>query len=93
MGDARNEGGHPFSMVPVEVTVSVGRARPKIADLLKLERNAVLILDRKVEDPVELYVGDKLIARGDLIEQEGDQAGQLAVRLTEIAGPADDGTR
>lgn len=92
MADTRNEGSHPFSMVPVEVTVSVGRARPRIADLLKLERHAVLVLDRKVEDPVELYIGDKLIARGDLIEQEGEQAGQLAVRLTEIAGQAEDGT-
>lgn len=87
MSDALNEAGHPFSQVPVEVTVSVGRARPRISDLLKLERHAVLPLDRNVEDPVELYVGDKLIARGDLIEQEGDQAGQLAVRLTEITSP------
>ena len=86
MPDPHNDTGHPFSQVPVEVTVSVGRARPRIAELLRLEKHAVLSLDRKVEDPVELYVGDKLIARGDLIEQEGDQEGQLAVRLTEIAG-------
>ena len=85
MADATNENGHPFSQVPVEVIVSVGRARPKIADLLKMERHAVLALDRKVEDPVELYVGDKLIARGDLIEQDGENSGKLAVRLTEIA--------
>ncbi|MDV7141359.1 FliM/FliN family flagellar motor switch protein [Tropicimonas sp. TH_r6] len=86
MSDISNETGHPFSQVPVEVQVSVGRARPRISELLKLERNAVLPLDRKVEDPVELYVGDKLIARGELIEQEGDGEGQLAVRLIEIAG-------
>ncbi|PKP66937.1 MAG: hypothetical protein CVT83_09015, partial [Alphaproteobacteria bacterium HGW-Alphaproteobacteria-5] len=34
---------------------------------------------------VELYVGGKLIARGELTELSGDQAGQLAVRLTEVA--------
>jgi flagellar motor switch protein FliN/FliY len=45
----------------------------------------VLPLDRRVDDPVELYVGDRLIARGELEEMEGDQAGQLAVRLTEVA--------
>lgn len=89
MADMMKDSGHPFSQVPVEVTVSVGRARPRIAELLKLERHAVLTLDRKVEDPVELYVGDKLIARGDLIEQDGDHEGQLAVRLTEIAGLGD----
>ena len=42
-------------------------------------------LDRRVEDPVELYVGDKLIARGDLEELDGPQKGLLAVRLTELA--------
>ena len=45
----------------------------------------MLVLDRRVADPVELYVGDKLIARGELEELEGAQAGQLAVRLTEVA--------
>lgn len=90
MADGMHDTGHPFSQVPVEVTVSVGRTRPKISDLLKLEKHAVLALDRKVEDPVELYIGDKLIARGDLIEQDGENAGQLAVRVTEIAGQGKD---
>ena len=48
-------------------------------------RDAVLTLDRRVDDPVELYVGDRLIARGELQELDGDQAGLLAVRLTEVA--------
>ncbi len=75
----------PFSQVPIEVVISVGRARPQIRDLLRLQRDAVLILDRRVDDPVELYVGDRLIARGELTELDGDHAGQLAVRLTEVA--------
>ncbi|WP_116132961.1 FliM/FliN family flagellar motor C-terminal domain-containing protein [Tropicimonas sp. IMCC34043] len=82
---AERDPGSPFTQVPVDVIVSVGHARPRIADLLRLERNAVLLLDRRVDDPVELYIGDKLIARGELIEQDGAQEGQLAVRLTEIA--------
>ena len=76
---------NPFAQVPIEVTISVGRARPMVRDLLRLSRDAVLPLDRRVDDPVELYVGDRLIARGELQEMEGDQAGQLAVRLTEVA--------
>jgi flagellar motor switch protein FliN/FliY len=76
---------NPFSQVPIEVTISVGRARPLVRDLLRLSKDAVLQLDRRVDDPVELYVGDRLIARGELIEQEGEHAGQLAVRLTEVA--------
>ncbi len=77
--------GHPFSSVPIEITISVGKARPMIRDLLALEHNSVLPLDRRVDDPVELYVGDRLIARGELEEMEGAQAGQLGVRLTEVA--------
>ncbi len=81
----RPEKTNPFENVPIEVTVSVGRARPLIRDLLSMGENAVLILDKRIEDPVDLYVGDQLVARGLLEEMEGDQAGQLAVRLTEIA--------
>jgi len=74
-----------FSSVPIEITISVGKTRPLIRDLLTLERNSVLPLDKRVDDPVELYVGERLIARGALEELEGDQPGQLAVRLTEVA--------
>jgi flagellar motor switch protein FliN/FliY len=76
---------NPFAQVPIEITISVGKARPMVRDLLKLGRDAVLALDRRVDDPVELYVGDRLIARGELQELDGDQSGQLAVRLTEVA--------
>lgn len=76
---------NPFAQVPIEVTISVGKARPLVRELLHLSRDAVLPLDRRVDDPVELYVGDRLIARGELVEMDGDQSGQLAVRLTEVA--------
>jgi len=74
----------PFSSVPIEITISVGKARPLIRELLTLKRDAVLPLDKRVDDAVELYVGERLIARGELEEMEGDNAGQLAVRLTEV---------
>lgn len=77
---------NPFTQVPIEIAVSVGRARPLVRDLLRLERDAVLVLDRRVDDPVELFIGDRLIARGELQEAE-DGSGQLAVRLTEVATP------
>ncbi len=80
---------NPFSSVPIEITVSVGKARPLIRDLLKLGKNAVLILDRRVDDSVELYVGERLIARGQLEELEGHQHGQIAVRVTEVANLQD----
>ena len=45
--------------------------------------DAILTLDKRVDDPVELYVGGRLIARGQLQEAEHGEPGQLAVRLTE----------
>ena len=69
--------------VPIEVTVSVGKARPMISEIVSLRRDSVLPLDSRVEDPVEIYVGSQLIARGELQELE-DDGGRLGVRLTEI---------
>ncbi len=81
---ARPMAANPFNRVPIEIRVSVGRARQTVRELLALRRDAVLQLDRTVNDPVELYVGDRLIARGELEEMEGE-SGQLAVRLIEVA--------
>lgn len=75
---------NPFTAVPIEVSVCVGKARPLIRDLVGLGENALLTLDSRVSDPVELYVGDRLIAKGMLEEKEDDDSGQLVVRLTEI---------
>ncbi|MEL6958422.1 MAG: FliM/FliN family flagellar motor C-terminal domain-containing protein [Pseudomonadota bacterium] len=75
---------HPLRNVPVEITISVGRARPKVRELLELGENAVLPLDKRIDDPVELLVGGRLIARGQLEQIDGDTTGQLAVRLTEV---------
>jgi len=77
---------NPFTEVPIEITVSVGRSRPTVRELLELTNDAVLPLDRAVEDPVELYVGDRLIARGELEEGEAGGAG-LVVRITEVVAP------
>ena len=85
MPDAPTESRSALSRVPVEITISVGRAHPTVAELLTLRRDAILTLDRSVSDPVELYAGDRLIGRGELQEMEGDPSGRLAVRLTEVA--------
>lgn len=74
---------NPFTDVPIEITVSVGHARPTVRELLELASDAVLPLDRGVDDPVELYVGDRLIARGELQEAE-DDGERLVVRITAV---------
>lgn len=79
------DAGSAFTNVPIEITVSVGRARPLVRDLLQLTTGSVLTLDKRLEDPVELYVGDRLIGIGALEVVEGDDQGRLAVRVTEVS--------
>ncbi|MEM6637743.1 MAG: FliM/FliN family flagellar motor switch protein [Pseudomonadota bacterium] len=74
---------NPLSQIPIEVLICVGRARPAVRTLLAMRPDSVLTLDSSSEDPVELYVGERLIARGEL--EEGEEEGSLAVRLTEVA--------
>ncbi len=75
--------GKALMNMPIEVTVSIGRARPALGKLLAMQRDEVLALDSRVDDPVELFIGDRLIARGEL-EEAVEGNGKLAVRLTEV---------
>ncbi|MEM7522243.1 MAG: FliM/FliN family flagellar motor switch protein [Pseudomonadota bacterium] len=70
--------------VPIEVIVAVGRARPLLSELVNLRRDSVLPLDSKIDDPVEIMIGDRVIARGELQEIDST-SGRLGVRLTEVA--------
>ncbi|MAY32079.1 MAG: hypothetical protein CMM86_05685 [Rhodovulum sp.] len=70
--------------VPVEITVSVGRARPAIREVLSMADGTILPLDKRMDDPVDLYIGEKLIARGVLEEIGEPGSGALGVRLTEL---------
>ena len=72
--------------LPIDIVVAVGRARPLLSELAGLRRDSVLALDSRIDDPVELLVGDKVIARGELQEIE-PETGRLGVRLTEVADP------
>lgn len=76
----------PFTEVPIEITVSVGQVRPTVQELLGLTHDSVLTLDRGIDDPVELYVGDRLIARGELQESEDDKS-VLLVRIVDVVAP------
>lgn len=67
--------------VGLQVQIILGRSRMPIAQLLKLTRGSVIELDKKIGDPVEVMINDRLVARGDLIKLPGDR---LGVSLTEI---------
>ena len=66
--------------VPVKVQAILGRARMPIGDLLKLQIGTVVELDRRVGEPVDIFVNNRLIARGEVVMIEN----VLGVTLTEI---------
>jgi flagellar motor switch protein FliN/FliY len=66
--------------VPVKVSAVLGRARMEVGELLKLGPGAVLELDRKVGEAIDIYVNDRLVARGEVVLVEE----KLGVTLTEI---------
>jgi flagellar motor switch protein FliN/FliY len=88
--DTSAEGKHRRAIfaVPVNVVVSVGQARPVIGELLAMRRDMVLPLSSRVDDPVQIMVGERVIARGEL-EEMGDDTGRLGVRLTEVVDVTD----
>ena len=78
-----------FGDVPVTLTVTVGRARLSVRELLALDRNSVVALDSRIDEPVTIHAGDRVVAKGELQELEGSPSGALAVRITEIASGDD----
>jgi flagellar motor switch protein FliN len=58
-----------------------------VSNLFKLGRGAVISLDHRVGEPVDIIVNGRVIARGEIVVVEDDNA-RLGVSLTEIVGPA-----
>jgi flagellar motor switch protein FliN/FliY len=69
--------------VPVQVSAVLGRARMDVGNLLKLGPGAVLELDRKVGEAIDIYVNNRLVARGEVVLVED----KLGVTMTEIIKP------
>src|SRR5262245_39152856 len=66
--------------VPVQVSAVLGRSRMDVAELLQLGPGTVLELDRKVGEPIDIYVNNRLVARGEVVLVED----KLGVTMTEI---------
>ena len=66
--------------VPVQVSAVLGRARMEVGELLKLGPGAVLELDRKVGEAIDIYVNNRLVARGEVVLVED----KLGVTMTEV---------
>ena len=66
--------------IPVQVTVVLGRANMLVNQLLKLGRGAVIELDKKVGEPIDIFVNNRLVARGEVVVVED----RIGVTMTEI---------
>lgn len=73
--------------IMLEVTIRLGRTRQTVAQLSALRPDDVLMLDQAVEDGVEICVGDKVIARGELTS-DGTPEDRLCVRILGAAEAA-----
>ena len=66
--------------IPVQISAVLGRATMQVSQLLKLGRGAVVELDRRVGEAIDIYVNNKLVARGEVVLVED----KLGVTMTEI---------
>jgi len=66
--------------IPVQVSAVLGKANMQVNQLLKLGRGAVVELDRKVGEAIDIYVNNRLVARGEVVVVED----RLGVTMTEI---------
>ncbi len=66
--------------IPVQITVILGRTSMQVSQLLKLGRGAVIELDKKVGEPIDIYVNNRLVARGEVVVVED----RIGVTMTEI---------
>ncbi|MFN7054814.1 FliM/FliN family flagellar motor C-terminal domain-containing protein [Hyphomonas sp.] len=78
---SRNQYRRSIYSVPVTVTVSVGQKRLSVAEILELQPETIITLMSKIDDPVDLMIDNKLIAKGELVETDD---GQIAVKIVEI---------
>lgn len=67
--------------IPVTVSAVLGKATMQVSQLLKLGRGAVVELDRKIGEAIDIYVNNKLVARGEVVMVDESR---LGITMTEI---------
>jgi len=75
----------PVFDVPVNISAVLGRAHLSVAQLLQLGQGSILELDRKVGEAIDIYVNNRLVARGEVVVVED----RLGVTMTEIIKDGD----
>ncbi|MBC5785107.1 FliM/FliN family flagellar motor switch protein [Ramlibacter sp. USB13] len=82
-GAALMRDAHPLHGVRVKLQVCVGTSEMTLGELLSAREHEVLVLDRAVEQPVDLLLEGKVVARGELVAVDG----VFGVRITELPLP------
>ena len=77
----------PVFDVPVNISAVLGKSHMSVAQLLKLNKGSVLELDRKVGEAIDIFVNNRLIARGEVVVVDD----RLGVTMTEIIKTEDSG--
>ncbi len=77
----------PVFDVPVTISAVLGKSHISVAQLLKLTAGSILELDRKVGEAIDIYVNNRLVARGEVVVVDE----QLGVTMTEIIKDGDTG--
>ena len=84
---AQNQNTMEFLLdVPVKLTVELGNCEMTMKDLLQLGIGAVVQLDKLANDPIEVYVNQKLVARGEIVVVEDN----LGIKITEVSTGSDE---
>ena len=68
--------------IPVQLSVELGSTQLPMKEVLQLEIGSVIPLDKQAEDPVDLYVNDKFVARGEVVVVDD----HFGIKITEIIG-------
>lgn len=71
--------------IPLKVSVELGRTKMPVSELLNLTQGSVIELNKLAGEPMEVYVNDKLIARGEAVVINE----KFGIRLTDIISPAE----
>ncbi len=75
--------------VPVQISVVLGKTTMQLNNLLKLNKGAVIELDRSIGEPVDVYVNNKLVAKGEIVVVDN----KIGVTLTELIDNKENSTK
>ncbi len=71
--------------VPLHVSAVLGKTTMKINQLIKLARGSVIELDKKIGEPVDVYINDRLVAKGEIVLVDN----KIGITLTEVVKKTD----